>query len=485
MDKHSKNTFQTLMRKPFAMVLGAVMLMLVSILAVLFIDSIEKKHALRLDFSFNSVTSQSRQAKEIVKALPHPVHAYAIATPGQEDQALLGLLNRFSAESPNFTYSRENLVNNPLLANRLSSLLTDQAVSSDSLLLVCEATGRSRVLSGLDYLTQSFDMDRQAYFIDGLQYEKAISEALVFLTQQSIPKVYLLDGHGELQQEHTQVMEEFLRGHHFEVQRLNLSGKATLPQDALLFILSPKVDLSQEELGMLDEFAKNGGAMLITSDYTDPDSLPNFDALYRSLGFVRQPGIVIADTDDQAAYLDNPLFLTPYMQITEATGDLVASAQTRLRLPGARALTALLDTDSRRVETMLLSGQAYTKAVDEASQSLVRAADDPEGQFALGLLSLTQQAQGKPTRAAILGNSAMLVDSWLYEITYSSQFLLHLANYLSPNQPINLDIAPKTLVREQLDIPQLIWPVLAVIALPVAIAGLAFVHLAARRKRSS
>lgn len=464
-------------------ILLCVLLIFLSIIIVAAVDSLESKKALRMDFSFNSVTSQSKQAQEVLASLPHSVHAYAIFTPSREDHALLGLLNRFSAFSPQFTYSQENLVNNPLLVDILSSNLDDQAVSSDSLLIVCEATGRSRVLTGLDYLSQSFDMDQQAYIIDGLQYEKAIVEAIIYVTQESIPVVYLLTGHGELEQEYTKAMEGILSDHHYYVSRLNLQNNDMFAKNSLIMILSPQIDLNQEELSILSYFVSQGGSLLITADYTDPDNLPNFDALYRSVGFLKKPGIVVADIEDKAAYIDNPLFLTPYMQVTEPTEELIASAQTRLRLPGVRAFDALEDNNSRIVEPLLLSGQAYIKDLQSARKSLEWEEGNPEGQFALALHSLIYSPEGNVSKAAILGNSAMLIDTWLYEITYSAQFLLHLVNYLSPAQPIQLDIAPKALVREQLQIPQIVWPSLVLIMLPILVAGSGAAVLFFRRKR--
>jgi hypothetical protein len=75
------------------------------------------------------------------------------------------------------------------------------------------------------------------------------------------------------------------------------------------------------------------------------------------------------------------------------------------------------------------------------------------------------------------------VDSWLHEVTYGSQFLLHLVNHLSTQQPVRLDIAPKALVREQLSIPHP-WMVNAVlIALPLASIALALPVLIKRRRR--
>lgn len=475
-----KNRQRALLRvKPFLL---AIIIVALSLSLVLAMDTLEKRHALRMDFSFNSVTTQSEQTREIMKNLAHPVHAYVLFTPGNEDQALLGLLNRLAAQTDQFTYSAENLVQNPMLVNRMSTELGDDLVSADSLVLTCEATGRTRVLNTLNYLEQSFDADKQAFVLSGLAYEKSIAEALLYITLDEVPTIALLTGHGELGQSDTEYMELFLTQHHFGIKRVNLLSGDSLSKDDLLMILAPQKDLLEQELKALTDFASQGGAFFISTDYSDPDRLPNFDALYRMFGFERKSGIVIADGADTAAYIDNPLFLTPYMNTTEPTAPLIGAGQTRLRLPGARALGILSLADNPQVDPLLTSGYAYIKDVNRANESLAREEGDEEGQFYLALLSDYAHNDGTHARAMMIGNSAILVDAWLHEVTYGSQFLLHMVNYLSTSEPININILPKPLVREQLSIAKPWIPILLIIVLPILVAALA-VPLLYRRSR--
>lgn len=465
---------------PFLICLGIV---LVSALAVLAMDRLEERKALRLDFSFNSITTQNELTEKVLKGLKYPVHAYALSSPGMEDRALLGLLNRLASLSPNFTYSPENLVQNPMLANTLSSSLKDGQVTSESLILQCKDTGRTRVLQPYQYLEQQFDPAGQDFVISGISYEKSIVEALVYLTMETVPSIRILTGHGEIGETDTAYMEEFLESHHFDVKRVNLmSGQELNPQD-LLMILSPQKDLMEAELTLLNAFSNAGGAMLVTSDYSDPDSLPRFDALYRQMGMARKAGIVIAEGADLSAYIDNPLFLTPYMDMTEPTAELIGAGQTRLRLPGARALDIVSMSDMARVEPLLTTGQAYLKTVEQANESLAREDGNEEGQFFVALLSDYAHPNGTHARAMMIGNSAILLDSWLHEVTYGAQFLLHMANYLSVSEPINLDIAPKALVREQLNIKNPLPAKLILIALPLLTAGVAVPILLKRSRK--
>ncbi|MGI6726341.1 MAG: Gldg family protein [Christensenellales bacterium] len=458
-------------------------ILIISVAIVALADQAERRHALRLDFSFNSVTTQSERTTQVMRSLPYQVKAYSLATPGMEDQALLGLLDRLASLTNKFSYVQTSLVRDPLLVNTLSSSLKDEQVSADCLVLQCEHTGRARVLSAYDYLSQEFDIQSQSFTLTGLSYEKSIVEALLYLTMDSVPRIRILDGHGELAPNDTAYMENFLRSHHFEISRVNLLTGETLTPEELLMILSPQRDLLDSELASIHAFTAAGGNVLITSDYNDPDSLPNFDALYRQMGFERKSGIVVAEGADVNAYIDNPLFLTPYMNMTEPTAALIGAGQVRLRLPGARALDIAAQADGTIVDPLLTSGLAYLKPVARAEKSLAHEQGEEVGQFYLSLLSDYAFPDGTRARAMIIGNSAILVDSWLHEITYGAQFLLHLVNHLSAHQPVRLDIAPKALIREQLSISHP-WVVNAVlIALPLASIALALPVLIKRRRR--
>ncbi len=449
-------------------------------------DSLERRYALRLDLSFNGITTQSDATDQVLAGLPHPVHAYALFTPGSEDQALIGLLGRMAAKTPRFTYSVDSLVKNPLLAGKISSDLQDQAVSADSLLIECEETGRTRVLDITDYVRQSFDSAAQAYYVSGFQYERKIAEALVYVTTSQLPRVQILEGHGELSANQTASMEALLTNNNYQVSRVNLMRDGRLDPAHPLLVLSPQKDLLPSELSAIEAFSQKGGALIITSDYGDPDLLPHFDALYRSYGFEKIKGMAVADEEDTASYINSPIYLAPYMAQTDVTLDLVASGHTMLLLPGARAFESPEDVSrvtNPLVTPVLTSGLAYIKDVKKPGASLLPEEGDRQGTFSLALLSSLAHPDGTRSQALILGNSAMLTDSWLYENTYSREFLLHALAYLSPAKPITLDIPPKDAARPQMVIPSMALPLALIILLPLLVLAAGFVVLLRRRRR--
>lgn len=88
---------------------------------------------------------------------------YAVFSDGSEDSQLIALLNRYQARTPHITWSQENLTRNPLLLQLASSYGDDSAVNSDCLIIRCEETGRTRVLTAEDYIERTYDAEQGMY----------------------------------------------------------------------------------------------------------------------------------------------------------------------------------------------------------------------------------------------------------------------------------------------------------------------------------
>ena len=474
---------QSKLRQGSASLMQMVLSILLAMLLSLGAQALESRFALRYDFSFNGVTTQSEESKKVLDALKRKVHVYALFTPGQEDQALIGLLERFQAYSKNFSFSLENLAQNPGLAGMISSSLTDAQVSSDSLIVYCRETDRARVLNGIDYIAQSYDANSGSYYVSGVTYEKSLSEALVFVSTEQLPVLQVLSGHGELSPDETTALEGLLVKYNYAFIRLELLRGDALDPAYPLLILSPEKDLSQAETKTIDAYCQAGGSMLITRDYSRDLRLPNFDALLRGYGFETQEGMVIAHEDSSGSYFESRAVLMPYMQNTQATLGMMAAGQTALILAGSIAFREPPPADDRlTTQVVLRSGNAYLRQLDDQTSGIDIQPGDPSAVFPLALLADKTFENGMHSRAFIIGNSSVFTDSWLQGNTYSGEFLLNIVNYLDPGDPINLVIPPKNAIRPPMTIASPWLVSLVLVSLPATVLVFALVVLP-RRKR--
>lgn len=454
------------------------------VLTVVAADYLESKYDWQLDYSFNNITTQGEATENLLDSLTRDVRMYAVFSDGSEDSQLIALLNRYQARTPHITWSQENLTRNPLLLQLASSYGDDSAVNSDCLIIRCEETGRTRVLTAEDYIERTYDAEQGMYRITGWQYEKSISEAILYVTADSLPRMQLLSGHGELDEASTTVMEDYLTSANYDLSRVNLLTDGAPDPDAPLMILSPTKDLSETELQMLTDYVQAGGDLFITVSYTDPDELPNFYALYRLYGFEPIPGLVLEDEARTDAYYESIPNLTPKMLATDATGTLVAAGYDTLILAGARALETPTQQDSALSVYVALESTegAYIRTLGAGSTvSIERQADDRTGPFALALCASRVFDGGQNSRAFIIGNDSMFLDNWMYAYTYSGELLLQVSQYLQGKPPVDLDILSRPAVRQQLNVSNVAAPVVLLTLLLMLVAVLAVAVLLPRR----
>ncbi len=443
-------------------------------------QSMEKKYALKKDFSFNNITSYSSVTEEVLESLEHPVKVYALFTPGEEDYNLITLLERYAAKSPNFTFSIENLAENPALIHSVSDSLYDGAVSSDCLIVHSEFNDRTRIINTQDYVSKSFDAETGSFVVDGATYESSLTKAIAYVSGDKLPTIYILKGHGEISAGDSLPLIDFLKDNNYAVEELDLLEKSYVPEDGLLMILSPMKDFSDAELKSITDFSSRGGSLFITTDYNDPYNMPNFNALLRYYGVEILPGIVSADPNDRASYYENPLYLMPYMQQSEITTELIALSQDRLIFAGSRAFSTQ-SSGSLSVTPLLVSGKAFIKQVAD-NGTLEDNYDQNSGTYTLAVLSDRAGETGERSKAFISGNSSAFIDEWLYANSYSSEFLLSAVQGIYRENPSTIEIKPKTAFRKPMEFKSVVFPVAMILLPPVIIAAVGAAVLLRRRK---
>ncbi|MBQ8537854.1 MAG: Gldg family protein [Clostridia bacterium] len=467
----------------FALLL-LILFLAAAILIVSLMDALEVQKGWRVDYSFNGVTTQSETTRAILNELTTPVHIYALFRSGEEDEPLFELLNRYQAQSDLVTWEQIDITLNPGLIAKFQGD-SDTALTTNSLVVYCEATDRYKILNS--FVSLSYDMDLGGYTLSGLTYEKEISEAIVYVTRQQIPPVMILEGHNEWGTTDLTFLYDYLTRNNYDLYQVNLKNGDELDPEGLLMILSPQVDIRADELETVMAFAKAGGALFITCDVTTPvENMPNFSALMRAYGVVPREGMVVAGKEESNTYYeDSQIALLPYMQATLPTRNLIESKQDTLLLALCRAFEDPSGTDnSLTVEPVLYSGyQAYLHPLDTQTFSIEQGDDDPVGPFPLALLSQRMMDSGELSRAFAIGNTTFMTDSSMYATTDNGPFLLKMLEYLLDQEAISLNIAAKAAVRPGLSTGSQTLGIALMVAVPMSVVIAAIWVLVPRRNR--
>lgn len=450
------------------------------------VTSLEKKYGWRVDYSFNALTTHSEKTLEILAQLEHPVHIYALYAKGQEDAPLMELLDRYTAASPLVTWEQTDVSLNPGLLTRFRGSTAEDVIANDSLIVFCEATGRWKVLSPVDFISLSLDFDTGSYAFSGLTYESKITSAISYVTRSDIPRVLLLQGHNELDAGGTAVLAELLENNHFEVHYGSLSSFDLQPDD-LLALLSPTRDLTDSELQTITAFTAQGGSLLFTCDYSDPvAAMPNYAALMRSYGFLPMEGIVVASAQEPDTYYDNQrISLIPTMLFADTTGDLLLNGTDVLLLAGSRAFETPESYDSNLIVSPTLSSGdlSYLRQFTASTTTLEQQEGDLTGPFSLALEAQRVTAEGHVSRAVVLGCSTLLTSPQIHAMTDAQEFIIRTVEFLLNTQPTDLGIMARTAVRPALSAKSSSLGSLLLVALPVSVLAAALIVLWPRRYR--
>ena len=454
----------------FSAALTAAVVLLVLLLGAL-ADGLENRFALRIDCSFNASTTQGEITDQILSQLDKPVHIYAVIPEEGGNATLLSLLERYAAATPYLTFSRESIMKNPVLLNQFSDAIGENEVSTDCLIISCPQTGRARVIDEDDYYVYSYNTETGYFDAAGFTYEKSLTEAIVYVTQEELPRIQMLTGHGELNETDTANLESTLISANYLVERVNLQNGGELDPNSLLMILSPQYDFTERELDKILAFARQGGNFFIISQYSDPLNLENYHAFLRSYGIESYPGLVIAKESAVGSYYaDSPVYLMPYMQETDITYQLVASGQDILLMGGARAFYQPTEAgDGIQVTPLLLTGDAYIRNYMDGVSLSDQQENDEEGVFALSLWSEKMYEDGALSQLFILGNATVFTDYWVQNNTDSNAFLLQIVRSLQGADPVNLNIAPKNALRDNLTLGNITPAVVVTIMLPLLV----------------
>ena len=365
----------------------------------------------KYDITSTNLYSVTSSTKVVVNALEKDVSIYWIVQADQEDEVIENLLGKYESLSSHITVTKKN----PDVYPTFTSQYTDEDVPNNSLIVECG--DKSRYISYSDiYLT---DVDYTTYsYVYSFDGEGAITSAIDFCVSDELPKVYLLEGHGEADlpaELQTQIEKE-----NMELESFSLLNTDEIPEDAdALLIYAPESDISEEEAALLEDYLDNGGKVLAMAGPTENGTLTKLYSVLAAYGVEAADGIVVES--DRAHYaFQQPYILLPDIQSNDIT-DALIEAKYYAIFPLAQGLTI---TGSSATALLTTSDTAFSKAAGFQLDTYEKEEGDTDGPFAVAVSVDT-------------GNDGQLI--WFA----SSDFLDEMYNAYSSGA--NLDLAMNAL----------------------------------------
>ncbi len=346
------------------------------------------------DVTTNSVASVSDKSVDFAQSIREDVTLYLLSESANADRSLTTVLRRYADANARIRLKYVDPVKEPDFAKQY----TETTLSDGSVIVVSdrrfrvidasqfsyyydESTGYS--LSGADYeyimanIQQYYtyytyygqDMLKSRYGISletllngGLvsyfQGERVLTSAIEYVTLETIPHGYILEGHGETALPAS--ILQYLADSNLETESLNLVKADAIPADAnALVLVNPQSDLTDAELSLIRAWMQKGGSLLLV---TAPgcEKHENLMALTGEYGFSALSGTVFDnDADYHSSSSMRDLF--PKMNEKHAITYLPAANKFSMLMPSSHAI-AIAETAPDNVTCTALattSSSAY------------------------------------------------------------------------------------------------------------------------------
>lgn len=436
----------------------------------------------KFDTTSNSLYSISEQTVNIVKNINEDVTIYFVASAGNEDITIQNLLDKYAAANSHIKIKKIDPAINPTFASKYSDKMENSS-------LVVESAKRYKVIANSEINTISYTEEEyyQAYYYGvtptGTQYfagESEITSALLYVTNDNLPVIYILSGHGEGTFNST--LLQYFDDDNIETKSLSIVSEGKIPDDAsALAIISPSQDISDDEKTVINEYLDKGGKIILFSNY-ETKVLPNLDSITESFGIVKQTGLMV---ESNSAYHMSgyPYFILPEIK-SSAIKDLLETTNMRVLIPYANGVSKSSNIPENKTYTSLFtsSDSAYFKQIDENTETVEYAEGDVKGTFDLGCL-----VKDSSSGAEIMWiTSDAFLDATIdqYISAGNSTYFLTALTYLL-DKPESVSIAAKSMTAESLVIPAqwaAILSIVAVFIIPIATVVTGLIIWFKRRK---
>ena len=335
-----------------------------------------------IDISSSRLYSVTSNTKAVISSLEDDITIYWVVQAGEEDSVIENLLSKYESLSGHITVVKKNPDTYPTFAEQY----TDETVANNSLIVECGSMYRyipysDIYLTDVDYTTYSY-----VYSFDG---EGAITSAIDYVTSEELPKMYVLEGHGEadLPDEFT----EQLSKENIETESFSLLNEDSIPEDAdCILIYAPASDISSDEKDILEDYLEEGGKLLVMAGPVEDGTLTELYSLLEDYGVSNAEGVVV-ESDRNYYAVQRPYVLMPLMQSSSITDSLIEENY-YLIFPIASGMTVGSNSKGAEVtELAVTSDTAFSKIAGYSLTTYDKEDGDIDGPFALAVSVVTEE----------------------------------------------------------------------------------------------
>lgn len=379
-------------------VLVSVVVIAVVILLNMIIGQLPAKYT-QFDISTGKLYTIGDETINTLKNLDKDITIYHVVQTSNEDSTIEKLLEQYKENSKHIKVVKKD----PVVYPNFTAKYSDGQISENSLIVECGE--RNKVIDYSSLYETSVDYSTYQQSVTGFDGEGQITSAISYVTSDSLPVVYYVEGHNEVSI--PSGLQDRIEKANVELKSLSLLT-AEVPEDAAgLLLNSPESDYSKEEAEKVIAYLENGGRVMMITDYVGKE-MPNYQSILAAYGVEVTDGVVVET--DKNHYVQMPYYLVPNIGSSEVTTGMTGGSQYVL-LSGCQGFTTSEDVrETLNVSQILTTSDgAYVKSNPKEMTTYEKEEDDVDGPFFVGA-AISEEA--KETRLVCFASSSILEESF-------------------------------------------------------------------------
>jgi gliding motility-associatede transport system auxiliary component len=444
----------------------------VVVVAVVIVNLLIAQLDLQLDMTENDVYTLSEQTKGVLADLDEDVTIYMLSRRNEEPAQIMEALGRYEQASSWVRIETIDADANPGFVAQYDP--EGEGLGNGSIIIATEKNFR---LINIYDLYSIDDRNPQAPSILGLNVERRVTNALIYVATGNTPIIYQTTGRGEAPLEQVGDIAANLASENYELRTINLIQSPQVPEDgALLVMFGIRSDLSEGESQKVRDFLEGGGRAVFMVDVLLTE-LPVLNELLSVYGLRLSDGVVIEG--NQNYHTGNQFQLVPDLTPHAITNSLI-EARSPIMMPYGRSVEVL--SQKPRGVTVEPLAQTSTDSylrTDLENGDPARAVGDPLGPFytAVGAIDTEFSSSEEISRIVVIGNAGFLGPIYPYGyIPGNLDFVMNAIGWVQ-NQQETLSIRAKFTMQFPMQltgVQVLIFAGLFVLIIPlgILIAGL-------------
>lgn len=451
--------------------------LLAALLTICLVAAAEKIPFLRKDVTAQQVMTPDARAKELIGAVEKEVDICYLADDDSADIWIEGLASKYADINGRISYRRLRPTDAEARA-----MVSQVGASSEENMLIVTSGDRSIAISVEELYEVQYNEAYYYYYgelvVESQKFtaDERLVNGVLYVTADDLPVVYALSGHDET--EISGQLLALLQEYNVRIETLNLSDSEAPEDAAALIIHTPLKDLTDEETQKLLSWLKNGGKLLLMTDYLTNET-PNLETITAYYGMEAISGVVMESDTDYCYSSELPYYLIPDAQTHEINAALNENESRGLMsLCGAIKRNNIRRAGLNVTALQTTSDSSFLKANPTAITTYEQEENDLQGP-----LNIAMAAAEGDTRVVWYASGTFLSDT---DLTASgganAEILKGTLSWMTMLKE-NVAIEGKELASEKITLPTGKEPVIYAAAFAPALAALLAGVVCARRRK--